>query len=280
MKTNQVFKSEEGKKRVLDYYDSLLSNLSVPFKERYIETSFGKTYLIETGKTGKTAVFLFHGSCSNSAMWFGDLKRLSEQYHVFAVDIIGEAGKSAENRLDLLSNEYANWVNELINTLNIKKAMFMGNSFGGWMTLKFATIYPGKVLKLVLLATSGITSVRLSFILKSIFHTIRGEKGLNALNEIVYGNDDIPEEAIEFSNLIANNFNPRLGSLPNFTDEQLRKLTMPVLYIAGENDNLLNTSKNVKRIEEIIPHALINIKKNTGHVIYDVMNEVLPFLSK
>ncbi len=72
------------------------------------------------------------------------------------MDLIGDAGHSAETRLDMKTDAYAEWVRAIFDSLGIEKASIMGNSLGGWMGLKFASVYPEMVEKLVLLAPSGI----------------------------------------------------------------------------------------------------------------------------
>jgi len=46
MKT--IYKSKEGKKKILELYDEQLSRLKFSYKDIYVDTSFGKTHLIET----------------------------------------------------------------------------------------------------------------------------------------------------------------------------------------------------------------------------------------
>ena len=43
-----IYKTEEGKKRILELYDKQLERLDVPYKDLYVETSFGRTHLIDT----------------------------------------------------------------------------------------------------------------------------------------------------------------------------------------------------------------------------------------
>jgi pimeloyl-ACP methyl ester carboxylesterase len=162
--------------------------------------------------------------------------------------------------------------------LSIDKSIFIGNSLGGWMTLKFAVNFPNKVEKLVLLATSGVTNSKISFLFKAIFYLSRGEKGVIGMNKLVYGIDDIPDEVIEVSNLVMKNYNPRTGSLPIFNDDELKKLDMPVLFIGGEKDSLLPTNKTVKRLQKLIPDIDAIILKGRGHVIFDVLDDIMNFL--
>lgn len=278
MKEMTVFKSEEGKRVILDYYKKLAGQLSYEYKEQEIDTSYGKTYVFEAGKAEYPPILLFHGSCSNSAMWFADIERLKEHYHVFAVDIIGEAGNSAEHRLKVQSDEYAHWVREILDALHLKRASLMGNSFGGWMSLKFATTFPERVDKLVLIAASGIVPVRPGFILQSILAIMRGEKGFKALNKKLFGLDEVPEEVMHVTNMIMKHFNPMTGALPFAGDESLKRLNMPLLFIAGEKDITMNPYKAAKKLKAAIPACQIQIIKNSPHVIYNLMDRVIPFL--
>jgi pimeloyl-ACP methyl ester carboxylesterase len=71
-----------------------------------------------------------------------------------------------------------------------------------------------------------------------------------------------------------------MGTLPEYTDEQLRRLTMPVLYIAGENDATVHAGKTAQRIKKLIPHAEIRLIENSGHVIYNAIDVIMQFLVK
>ena len=229
-------------------------------------------------KEDNPAILLFHGSCSNSAMWFADIEKLKEMYHVFAVDIIGEAGNSAENRLDPNSDDYANWVREILDALKLNKVSLMGNSFGGWMSLKFATTFPERVDKLVLIAASGIVPVKLSFVVKSILAIIQGEKGFKALNKTIFGTEDIPEEITQVTSMIMKHFNPMTGALPFSGADRLKKLSMPVLFIVGENDVTLNPYKAAEKLKASVADCEVQIIKGSPHVIYNLMDTVIPFL--
>ena len=273
-----VFKSPEGRRRILEQYDKLLSKFDFTYREHYIETSFGATYVIESGAESLPPLFLFHGSTSNSASWFADFQEMTRYFHVIAVDLIGDAGHSAETRLDMKSDAYAKWVKELFEQTGIEKAFIMGNSLGGWMCLKFASVFPEKVEKMVLLAASGIAPVRLSFVIRLILYSLRGGKGAQAITRMVYGNDQIPREVIDYISIISSNYAPYTGEVPVLRDSEMMRLEMPVLYIAGENDKLTNVPRCAKRLQRLLPRSTIHVIQNTGHVIYNVLDRVIPFL--
>lgn len=279
MKVNSVFKSNEGKEKILNFYNRKLDQWPIKYKERYIATDYGETYIIESGCDKSPPLVMIHGSSTNSSMWIGDVERLSKDYHIILIDILGEPGKSSENRHSLTNSDHADWIKQILEALNIENASFVGNSLGGWMILKFATCYPHLVNKIVLLATSGISPVRPSFSIKLIPFLLMGSRGLKHINQIVYGSTKFPDEVIEISNLIMSNFKPRVGSIPVFSDNELERLTMPLLFIGGEKDALLPTLKTAKRLNNVLPHAEVIVLKNRGHVIIDVLDDILNFLS-
>lgn len=279
MKTNSIYKSDEGKALIINHYDNLIKKWPVDKEIINVNTSFGNTFIIASGDVGNKPIILLHGSSTNSVMWMGDVEKLSETYRVYAIDIIGEPGKSDENRPDMNGDHYGKWLDEVIDALSIEKAIIIGNSLGGWMALKYATYKPEKVEKLVLLATSGITNGKMSFMFRVMPLMLLGEKGIDRLNQIVYGKEKIPEEAIEFGKLIMKHYRPRMGSLPVLTDQELSKLTMPTLYMGGENDALLPTKKIADRISKFISKGKIRVLKNTGHVLIDVVDDVVIFLN-
>jgi pimeloyl-ACP methyl ester carboxylesterase len=274
MNNINVFKSEEGRDKMRGYYNQILSFF--PLTKKYADTSYGKTFVLEAGSDDNPAMILLHGSCSNSAAWLGDMPVLAEKYHVFAVDILGEAGNSEENRLDI--NEYSLWLNELLDVLGIDKAVIVGNSMGGWMALHFAAAYPSRTASLVLLAPSGIIPAKQAFLDQTADIT-SDPKSAESVSDAVFGDEAIPKEVREFMNLIMENFNPVTGALPVLTDEGMRKLTMPVLLVAATKDVTMDTDKAAERLSKLVPHAKVTLLEG-AHVIMNAASIVMPFLSE
>lgn len=271
-----VFKSKEGQEKIRGYYNNILSFF--PLTQRYVDTSFGKTFVLEAGNEENTAIILLHGSCSNSAAWLGDMAALAAQYHVFAIDIPGEPGNSEDNRLNTQSNEYPSWLSEVLNGLKTEKAVVIGNSMGGWLALHFAAKFPERTAALVLLAPSGIIPPEQSFVNQTA--DIASNSGsAEAVTNAVMGDSAIPKEVLEFMKLVMENFNPITEALPVLTDKQMRLLTMPVLFIAKTNDVTMDATKAAHRLSNLVPHATVNLTEG-AHVITSAANLVIPFLSK
>jgi pimeloyl-ACP methyl ester carboxylesterase len=270
-----VFKTGESRNIIRSRYNQILRTF--PFKQQYVETSFGKTFILSSGAPGNPVLILLHGSCSNSAFWFGEITMLSYQYHVLAVDILGEAGNSAENRLDLHGDAYADWFKEVLDACAIEKAVVMGNSLGSWMALKFSVKYPECVSRLILIAPSGLSKQNTGFLKRAKTAALTNE-ALKLDSSVVQGNQ-LPKEVEEFINLILWGYNPITDMLPGFADEQLIRLAMPILFIAGKDDILVDTRSAAQRLSRLIPGAKIHLLENNGHTVLNALEYVLPFLA-
>ena len=274
-----AFKSEEGKKEVLKYYDMLLTKGSLPHEKLMVNTSYGETFIIGMGKKELPPLILLHGSGMNSAMWIKEMEEYSKTHRVYAVDMPGEPGKSDENQLPFEGDDFSNWLNDVFNELSIEKASIVGISLGAWLGTKFAIKYSDKVDKLVLLCPAGIGTQKKSFIFKFLFYSLFGEKGIDKLYYKINGDKPIPEIMLNYQKLISKHFNFRKVTIPIFSDNELRKLTMPVALFVGGKDVMLHSEKTANRLGSLLNHAEINFIQEEGHSIVNQGNEIRKFLN-
>lgn len=280
-----IYKSEEGKQVVLGTYKEILDTWPVENKQYKVETSQGSTFVIESGSSENPPLILLHGSVSNSFAWYGDVEIYSKTHHVYAVDIIGEAGFSAENRPSYESGAYPIWLDETIQALGLETCSLGGLSLGGWMALSYATTHPQKVDNLVLLCPGGLAREYASFLWKAIFFAMLGKWGERQTMKLINGGK-LPdasapglEKALVFTSLIGKNFNPRMAKLPLFGSENLPKLEMPILAIYGENDYLLPARKSIENLTRHAPQTVAELLPDTGHVVTNQAQRIVRFLT-
>lgn len=278
MKTTSIFKSEKGKNEIIRFYDNILAQWPENSEQKYIKTRYGFTFVVDCGKKSDPVLILLHGSSSNSAMWTADIPEYINHFRVIAVDIIGECGKSAENRPDWNSFHYSNWMYDIFREMEISSASIIGCSAGGWIALDFAIKHPDKTNKLVLLATAGVIQVKISTLFVLIFVAISGKNGMKKMNKLVYQNFSPDKQTLNFSQLVQEHFIPRTDALPVFSDMELRKISQPLLFLGGENDCFYNSTKTARRLTQNCKNADCRVLKNTGHVIAEKSNEIVQFL--
>ena len=151
-----IYKSERGKEEILNLYDSQLSRLTIPWKDIYVDTSFGKTHIVETGNELGEPLLFFHGGNSTSAYTLLTLDFIMEDFHIYAVDTIGHPGKSAEISLSPKNYDYGKWAGELIDKLGYESMCLFGGSFGAGIIAKTMCVVPDKIKGVVIYVPSGI----------------------------------------------------------------------------------------------------------------------------
>lgn len=273
-----IFKTPEGEKTVMDLYRRGLSLWNTPYEELYIETSRGRTFMIAMGDPAAPPLVLLHGSGGNALTWYNEALYFSSTYRVYAVDILGEAGRSEANRLPFESKEHVFWLQELFDKLGIQKAAVAGNSLGGWIALQLGIYAPGLVEKLVLICPGGIYAPRMGMVFLTVFLSLFGKPGMKLVGRIVFGDTPITKEAELLVSTMAKHYNYRVESLPVFSDEELGSLNVPVLLIAGKNDVYYNSPKSAARLRKLLPGARVNVLHNQGHGLYNLEKHMDEFL--
>lgn len=274
MKSNRAFKTQKGKEEVIKYSDILFEKLTIPHERLNINTRHGNTFCLAAGDVSAPPMVLLHGSSMNSCMWLSDIEKYYQKYRVYALDIPGEAGRSDERQLPFTTSDLDDWLHDVFNGLLISKAVIIGASLGAWLATKFTIRFPEKVDKLVLLCPAGIGTQNKTFIFTALFHMLFGEKGLRRLFKIINGNVDMPEIMLKFQILIGKNFNTRKEAIPIFSDEELKRLTMPVFLFVGAKDIMLHSFETADRMKKLVPTARINILPNGGHSLINLTETI------
>ena len=283
MKNNSIYKSKEGKEAILKMYEEFLSALPFESEQIMIPTRHGLTFCLACGDKNKPPLILLHGSGSNSLIWREEIPDYIKHFRVYAVDIIGEPGKSEPIRPPHSGKEYAEWLFDVVTYLKIEKGTLniTGISLGGWMAIKFAVFYPEYVNHLALLCAGGISGIKFSALVQgfvmSFLIPLVGEEGIRKGLRKTNNSKPLHPDAEKFIITIFKNFHPRL-SLPLFSDEELKRLTMPVLFLGGALDSFFNTEKSAKRLRALLNNVKVKIFPDKGHLLMNMQSEVIPFL--
>jgi pimeloyl-ACP methyl ester carboxylesterase len=105
-----------------------------------------------------------------------------------------------------------------------------------------------------------------------------GKRGAEAINRLTFGKQPIDPTAVKYMNLIMTHFRARISKVNNFTDEDLRKLTMPVLLIGGQQDAIRDVEKIAQRLARSLPALTVKMYPEMGHVLVNLNKDILPFL--
>ena len=93
-----MFKTPEGQARYFAAYDATLALWPVPVESFDVPTRFGSTHIHVCGPENAPPLVLLPGQAVSSTMWYPNIAALSRAYRVYALDIIGDMGKSVRTR--------------------------------------------------------------------------------------------------------------------------------------------------------------------------------------
>jgi pimeloyl-ACP methyl ester carboxylesterase len=133
----------------------MFSLWKVPFDSIDVKTRYGSTHINVCGPGDGPPLVLLHAAGLSSTAWFANIAELSAHHRVYAVDVIGDAGKSIAECLLEKRTDYADWLKAVFDGLNIDRDYLLGHSYGGWLALNMALAYPDRLRKIVLLAPAA-----------------------------------------------------------------------------------------------------------------------------
>jgi pimeloyl-ACP methyl ester carboxylesterase len=303
----KMYKSAAGHEAIMDWYEDVLSRLDVEVESRFVETRFGHTHMLVAGPTDAKPLILIPGIAGCAPLWRRQLPEFARHFRVYALDIVGQPGKSAPSTPSFLGNEFPEWIVDVLDALEIERAHFAGTSVGGWMVMRLGIYAPERVDKIVMLSPTGISRAKLPV---KIWLTkfLDKRKNANALQ------DDLTARSVtnQSPGRSFGTFDRQLAklmalctrhyrvdrSLGIYDDEtnkvdlwkgllvlrkfflseprsMLRKFDVPALLVFGEHEMLYDPHKVARRARRIMPGLETDVIEGAGHAaIYDKPEEV------
>jgi pimeloyl-ACP methyl ester carboxylesterase len=120
--------------------------------DRQADVSGHRIHYIEAGSG--PAVVLLHGLGADARTWRQVMPELADGFHVFAIDQLG-FGQSDKPEIDYRIGTLVDNLAGFLDAVGLNKASVVGNSLGGWVAARFATKYPDRLDKLVLVDAAG-----------------------------------------------------------------------------------------------------------------------------
>ncbi|OAB37075.1 hypothetical protein PMSD_09735 [Paenibacillus macquariensis subsp. defensor] len=281
-----IIRKKGKREEFIQAYDETMKLWPVPYEDIMISTRFGETHIIASGSIEAPALIILHGMTFSATMWYPNIESLSKHYRVYAVDTLGDLGKSTITSLIRTREEAALWISDILTELQLQSAIFMGHSMGGWLTLNFALHSPEKVQKMILLApAAGIHKVTPKFLLK-VYPAImlptvsRIRKELSWFMSKSYQPNAHAEVLIRQFIVSGMNCVPQLRVTPTvFKDHELQGLTMEILLMVGDQEVIYDYDKMLSKANRVLPNVHTSVIHDAGHALtveqYEIVNDTI-----
>ena len=292
MEAFHPFRSAQAQQEYLTYYDQRAKEWPVACETKFLETSFGQTFVRISGPGGAAPLVLLPASVFNSLMWLPNIEAFSQTYRTYAIDNIYDCGRSIYSRALSTPEDLVHWLDELFTVLELGDQInLMGLSYGSWLAHQYALRHPQRIRKIILLAHPTLVPVNTSFVFRLLLSfvsprffkrfvywlfqdTVVKDKYSQSMVERIYGDMQRAGKC----------FKPKAMVNPTVVkDDELSNFQTPALFLVGENEKTFPPYKAVQRLNKIAPQIKTEVISKAGHDLNfaqaDLVNQrVLTFL--
>jgi pimeloyl-ACP methyl ester carboxylesterase len=261
---NSGFPNEKSRERYLATYEALL-DWSVPSSELTIDTSYGRTNVRRCGD-GPPAVLL-HGVTSTSLMWQSCVADLAARFTVYAVDTLGEAGRSVQTVPMPDARSHADWLDEVLAGLGLDSTYLVGLSRGGWLALNQAVRAPSRVTAVTAIEPGGFATTtwrNYRWMIVGLLLSL-SPRGIRKrfVDSRRYG--AFVNETARKLVLAQLPFRPNGFVMSTFTDAELAAITVPTTIVLGRQSPIHDAAAVAARLRAVNPAIRVDVLPAAGH---------------
>lgn len=228
-------------------------------------------------------ILLLHGTSASLHTWEGWVKELAPQRRVISLDLPGFGLTGPFPNGDYHVGRYTAFLLALLDHLQVRRVVLVGNSFGGQLAWRFALAHPERSARLVLVDAAGYPrnaeSVPIGFRLAGIpalaplMSRLLPRSMIESSVRNVYGDPDkVDDELVErYYQLTLREGNrqalrQRFAQAPSGElHERIGELQLPTLIIWGARDRLIPPD-NAERFAADIAGSQRVLFDDLGHV--------------
>lgn len=255
-----------------------------------VETAYGQTFVRISGPADAPPLVLLPGAGGCSLQWRLNVEALSKSHRTYAVDgliNLGCVGRSVYTQPIADAAAAMAWLDDLFNGLGLGNSInLLGASHGGWLASQYALHAPERLKGLVLVAPAGtILPFRPAYLIRTVFLSLIPRRNLY-IRFFKWSFKDLAEKDGQFLELMADDFllstrcfepiNPKeLPKLTSMSDDELKRVKIPTLFLVGENEVLYSAQKATQRLNEVAPQIEVEVLPNAGHDLLLVQAEMV-----
>lgn len=234
-----------------------------------VQSHFGVTRTYRWPGAGTPIVFL-HGGQMTSVSWAPYAQTLSSR-DVYAVDIMGDAGRSEPTVRITCATDLAAWLDATLAGLRIERAHLVGHSLGGFVALSTAAYRPDRVSSLVLLDPAGIAPLQMLRFMMWGLPVLLGSLAPARVRRWLARRLRNPLlENKRASRLLLHGMvhhAPGFPLLKPLTDDELRAVAAPVTLLIATESEPFDPNLLAARAEALLPQVSIELVPEAGHAL-------------
>ena len=274
MSLPSAFRTRDGEAAFLAEYDETMRRWPVSYEEMDVPTRFGMTHVVASGPKDARPMVLLHGYMATLTMWAPNIADFCKQYRVYALDVMGQPGKSIPGEPIRTASDYVEWLNATFDALKLGPVLLVGMSYGGWLALTYASARLQRVQKLVLLSPGGLLPMARQFGVRAMLMTLFPTRFMVnsfmrwlGFRDAGGENDGRPIFDLMYLGLKHFRVPPEtLHALPTaVSDDDLRAMRVPVLLLFGDRERIYDPAAALARACRLIPDCRGELVPRSSH---------------
>ncbi|MBF6508082.1 alpha/beta hydrolase [Nocardia farcinica] len=263
----------EGRDRFMAAYDQAFRDLPPNADAVDVRTDYGVVRFYRFAGTGQASapLVLLPGRASASPVWADNLPSLLEVGDVYTVDLLGEPGRSVQERPIADGADQAAWLHQALAGLPEDRFHLVGLSIGGWNATNLALRQPELVASLTLVDPVFVfDDMPLGTVVRSLPAAFSWlpKSWRDGFNSYTAGG--APVEDVPVAQMIEagmQHYQLRLPQPTRIAEEELAGLDLPVLAIIAGRSVMHDPGTAVATAERALPAASVRVYPDASHAI-------------
>lgn len=234
-------------------------------------------------------LLLLHGAFSSLHTYNAWTLHFKKHFRVVRLDLMGFGLTGPNSSEDYTMDNYVRLIHQFLNILRIEHCHIAGSSLGGWIAWEFATRYPKRVDRLMLINSAGFLeddAIPLPFRLaqaplapRLLRYVIRRSILELFVKQVFYDESKATENVIDrYYNLFTRdgNLDALLAIVTSpFEDRSylLETVKHPTLILWGAEDAWIPV-EHAYRFQRTLPNATLKVYPQVGHIPMEEIPEI------
>ncbi|WP_406261272.1 alpha/beta hydrolase [Streptomyces chartreusis] len=249
-------------------YDAVLRQWPVQVRGVDVPSPHGSTRVQICGREDGPPVVLLPGGGATSAAWFATVGELAPAHRVYAVDLIGDIGRSVHDGAPLRgAGDLVAWLDALFDELGLDGAHLCGHSYGAWIALNYALHAPRRLGRLVLLdPVNCFAGMSPRYLLHGLPTLLRPTvERMPAFHEWETGRP--PEDPVwrEFLDSTAFARRSKVVAMRRPKERDLRACAVPTLVVLAERSRAHSAPRTAAAARRLMPGASVVTLPGASH---------------